>query len=187
MKRLVLALILLLSVFSISATDTEGETEWYRTQVGSGVGNCGPACTAMAINWSTVYEVTVERVREFIGYTRPSGATDFMELTSAMRYWEVPYDIEIVLTLQGLKDLVDRDNLIAIVLIDTEGITYNPSEIFGRNYDYNGGHYIVLNEVVSSYFIVQDPMPYGADRRYHVDEVWNAMKDQRIILVRNFD
>jgi len=181
-------LMFLLGMIFTSPLVAQTDNEWYRTQVGSGIGNCGPASVAMSITWSTEHhDVTVEAVREFIGYTRVGGATDFMELTSAMRHWDVPYDIEVVTTLDGLKDLVDRENLIAIVLIGTEGITYNPTEIFGRNYKYNGGHYIVLSEVVSSYFIVQDPMPFGADRRYHTEEVWNAMKDQRIILIRNFE
>jgi len=184
MKKLIFILVLLLGITLPIVANSDNE--WYRTQVGSGIGNCGPACVAMSIKWSTEHDVTVEIVREFIGYTRKNGATDFMELTLAMRKWKVPYDIEVITSLTGLKDLVDRENLIAIVLIGTEGITYNPDEIFGRNYKYNGGHYIVLSEVVSNYFVVQDPMPHGADRRYHVDEIWAAMKDQRVVLIRNY-
>jgi len=186
MRKLIFTLILLLGVTFTLPIVADSDNEWYRTQVGSGIGNCGPASVAMTINWSTEHDVTVEVVREFIGYSRPNGSTDFMELASAMRNWKVPYDIEIVTSLTGLKDLVDRENLIAIVLIATDRITYNPNEIFGRNYKYNGGHYIVLSEVVSSYFVVQDPMPHGADRRYHIDEVWAAMEDRRVILVRNY-
>jgi hypothetical protein len=184
MKKLIFTLMLFLIIsLPIIADD---DNEWYRTQVGSGIGNCGPACVSMSIKWSTEYDVTVEAVREFIGYTRKNGGTDFMELASAMRKWEVPYDIKIIVSLSGLKDLIDRKNLIAIVLINTGSITYNPDEIFGKNYEYDGGHYIVLSEVVSSYFVVQDPMPHGADRRYHVDEIWAAMKDRRVILIRNY-
>ena len=186
MRNIVFTLILLLGLTLSLPTIADSDNEWYRTQVGSGIGNCGPACVAMSVNWATENEITVEAVRDFIGYTREGGATDFMELTSAMRKWNVPYDIEVVTTLKGLTDLVDRENLIAIVLIGTDGITYSPEEIFGRNYKYNGGHYIVLSEVVSNYFVVQDPMPDGADRRYHLEEVWSAMKDKRIILVRNY-
>jgi len=184
MKKLIFTLMFFLIIsLPIIADD---DNEWYRTQVGSGIGNCGPACVSMSIKWSTEYDVTVEAVREFIGYTRKNGGTDFMELASAMRKWEVPYDIKIIVSLSGLKDLIDRKNLIAIVLINTGSITYNPNEIFGKNYEYDGGHYIILSEVVSSYFIVQDPMPHGADRRYHVDEIWAAMKDRRVILIRNY-
>jgi hypothetical protein len=186
MRRAVIILIILIGLILSIPILADSDTEWYRTQVGSGIGNCGPACVSMSIEWSTEFHISVEEVRDFIGYTRPTGGTDFMELSSAMRNWDVPYDIEIVSSLTGLKDLVDRDDLIIIVLINTAGITYSPTDIFGRNYKYNGGHYIVLNKVISNYFVVQDPMPYGSDRRYHVDEVWNAMKDRRIIIVRNY-
>ncbi len=182
---LILALVVLL-IFPIYSQDKD--EEWYRTQVGTGSdGNCGPASVAMTILWSTEYNISVEQVRNYIGYTRPDGATDFMELAEAMRNWDVPYDIEIIQSLVGLKSLVDRKDLMAIVLIDTKGITYDPDGKFNRNYSLEVGHYIVLNEVYSSYFVVQDPMPGGHDRRYHVDEVWNSLKDHRVILVRNYD
>jgi len=170
----------------------DDDNEWYKTQVGSGIGNCGPACVSMAIKWSTEHDVTVERVRKYISYTRLDGATDFRELASAMMNWDAPYDIIEITSLTGLKDLVDGENLIAIVLINTDKIknadeiTDNLNGMFGKNYKYDGGHYIVLSEVDSSFFVVQDPVPPGANRRYHIDEVWLAMKKRQIILIRNY-
>lgn len=182
-KKIVLLFIIFLIVsFSLCADDNE---KWYRTQVGSGIGNCGPACVSMTIAWSTGLDVAVEKVRNYIGYTRIDGATDYLELALALRHWDVPYDIEVVTSLRGLVDLVDREDLIVVVLVDTAGISINAT--FGKNYDFSGGHYVVLTEVISNYFVVQDPIPPGIDRRYHINEVWDSLRDRRIIIVRNYN
>lgn len=181
-KIVLLSIIFSIISFSLCADDNG---EWYRTQVGSGIGNCGPACVSMSIAWATGSDIAVETVRNYIGYTRIDGATDYLELASALRRWNVPYDIEIVSSLQGLIDLVDRGDLIAVVLVDTAGISINAT--FGKNYDFSGGHYVVLTEVISNYFVVQDPIPPGIDRRYHIDEVWDSLRDRRIIIVRNYN
>lgn len=185
MKRF-LTFTLFLFILTLAYT-TEDNEDWYRTQVGTGTGNCGPASVSMSIIWSTEYDPSVERVRSYIGYTRIDGATDYLELASALRYWEAPYNIEIISSLHGLIDLVERRELIVIVLIDTAGISYTSSTIFGKNYNFSGGHYIVLTDVISNYFVVQDPIPPGSDRRYHIDEIWKSLKDKRIIIVRNYN
>lgn len=184
MKKSIVILFLFIFASFLSADDYDGE--WYKTQVGTGLGNCGPACVSMSIKWATHYDISVEEVREFIGYTRPDGGTDFNELSSALRYWKVAYDVEMVGTLTGLKDLIKREDLIAIVLIQTDGITFDPDDIFGKNYDLEVGHYIILSDIISSYFVVKDPLPGGSDRRYNADEVWRSLKDRRIILIRNY-
>jgi hypothetical protein len=200
MKRLALLFLLIMTV-ALTAPGTDADeneenvgTGWYKTQVGTGIGNCGPASAAMGIKWSTGDEVSVQDVRGFIGYSRPDGSTDFLELCSALRNYGASYELIIVSSLTGLKNLIELDDLIAIVLIDTEHIEYDiekdvldPKEIFDRNYDYEVGHYIVLGDVVSNYFVIQDPLPPGENRRYHVEEVWNALRDRRIIVIRNYE
>ena len=175
---------LLLAVCNLFSEEYDGE--WYKTQVGTGLGNCGPACVSMSITWATHHDITVQEVRNLIGYSRPDGGTDFNELSYALKYWRVAYDIEVVSSLNGLKDLVGREDLIAIVLIQTGGITYDEETLFGKNYDLDVGHYIILSEINSNYFVVKDPLPGGSNRRYHAEEVWASLKDRRVILIRNF-
>jgi len=170
----------------LAAPLAKGDADWYKTQIGTGIGNCGPTCVSMAIDWSIKKNISVEDIRNFIGYTRPDGSTDFMELTSALRHYKSDNDIETVESLNGLKSLVSRPDLIAIVLINTAFIEYNPDNIFGKSYTFEGGHYIILTDVISNYFEVQDPLQ-GSDRRYHVEQVWKAMKDRKVILIRNYD
>jgi hypothetical protein len=182
--------VIILFLFFALCFSTQGETKWYRTQAGTGIGNCGPTCVSMAIAWSTQKNVPVETIRDFLGYQRENGATDFMELALALREWKAIYDIEAINNLSGLKELVKRKDMIVIVLINTSGITTAPLEdidIFGKNYDYEVGHYIILTDVISNYFEVQDPLPGGSDRRYKIQEVWDSMKDRKVILIRNLN
>lgn len=197
MKKLtILFLLITMTLTAVNADKNEEnvDTGWYKTQVGTGIGNCGPASVAMGIKWSTGRNISVEDVRRFIGYTRPDGSTDFLELISALRKYGATYDLIRIFSLTGLKSLVEFDDLITIVLINTEKINRNisgdpldPKGVFDRNYDYKTGHYIILGDVVSNYFVIQDPLPPGSNRRYHVDEVWVALKDERVIVIRNHE
>lgn len=143
---------------------------WYKTQEGTGIGNCGPACVAMVLEWGG-RKTTVEEVRSWIGYQREDGATTWEELDSALDGW-IRHRIEQV---DILEVQVTQGPL--IVLLDMSKIRS------GKNHSYMGGHYVVISGVDMDSFIVQDPMPNGQDRRYKIHEVYSALKSTVIIQV----
>jgi hypothetical protein len=162
-------LMLLLIVLSLSGF------AWYKTQIGTGIGNCGPASVAMAIDWAYQRnKVSVEEVRSIIGYKTLDGTTSLLELKSALDYHRVKNIGVVVTTLDELKKFVGRRSSF-ITSIRTGYIT-------NRKYSYNGGHFILVTGVYKDFFIVQDPLG-GEDQMYSIKEVWNAMEYKNIILV----
>lgn len=59
---------------------TRRDLDWYRTQFGTGVGNCGPALVSMAILWARGIDVGVQNICREIGYPRPDGGLSLEDL-----------------------------------------------------------------------------------------------------------
>ena len=172
--KLLLFVILLVCIFPIFAQDPD----WYKSQIGTGYGNCGPAVVAMAIQWSTGQNVTVEYIRTQIGYPISDGATSFNMLADQLKKYNSKVYIHTQKNLEYLVDLVSYGDVIVIVCLNTDTISIaKPGSIFGRTYKENFGHYIILEDVTADYFKVQDPLN-NPNRFYKIDEVWAGMNKQ---------
>lgn len=180
MKNKILALLVLLVPLFCTA-----QTKWYRTQAGTGLGNCGPAVVAMAIAWTQSSDITVAQVRKEIGYTGKDGGTSFEQLIKILEAHNVDNTLVKLQGLAALRDLIELPGVMAIVMLNPSLISKAKDGYYGRTYYFDGQHYIVLEAIESEFFVVQDPMPKSNDRRYLIEEVWAAMKDKRVIIIRN--
>jgi ABC-type bacteriocin/lantibiotic exporter with double-glycine peptidase domain len=145
---------------------------WYKTQIGTGLGNCGPACVAMAVQWSTKINVSVEMMRNIIGQPYPRGATNFDNLTQTLKLYGVSYSIVPVESILDISTLLLNNSLI-IAEIQTKYIK-------NRIYQYDGNHYVVISGEEGGDFIVQDPLG-GADQKYSKSDVWNSLMKTIIV------
>jgi hypothetical protein len=142
--------------------------EWYRTQFGTGVGNCGPATVSMAILWARGAEVPVEQIRAEIGYPSADGATTLEELEGSLNGHGIRTRHASVSSPQELAGIVERGHL-ALVLIRTGGIErvrQDPrTELAGRYYDEDEGHYLLVKgySLDGRYLVVYDPFPSDWD------------------------
>jgi hypothetical protein len=179
-KKTVFILMLIISVVNLNGQNKD----WWKGQVGTGPGNCGPACAAMAIKWAKKVDIKVEQIRKIIGYSRPDGATSFDELTVAMLKYGVKSYMKEHSTLKDLIDLVSHKKNIVIVCLTLKYVDKSDGNQFGRNHNFDGGHYIVLVDYIGGYFVCQDPMPNGDDRCYLATQIWHGMtSDNTRILV----
>jgi ABC-type bacteriocin/lantibiotic exporter with double-glycine peptidase domain len=175
----------LIIIFLLVASLLSAQTAWYRTQLNTGVGNCGPACVAMAVAWINNPSITVQEVRKFIGYKRKDGSTSMEELVRALDYYSVSSNIISLASLDSLRDILKIRGVIVIISLTPSVISKATDKVYGRPYDYKGtGHFIILEDVDSEYFVVQDPLG-NKDRRYLIKEVLAAMKEKRAIIIRN--
>lgn len=126
---------------------------FFLTQIGTGLGNCGPTSVAMVLN-RYGHEITVEETRGIIGYKKPDGGTSIEELTYILDLYNI--DNEVVSTLENNS----------ILLMDTTFIS-------NKTYSYNTLHYIYLIYQVGNYYICHDPMG-GANQFYLTEELENA-------------
>jgi hypothetical protein len=124
--------------------------EWKRTQLGTGIGNCGPASAAMMVSYSKT-SITVEQARAVIGYARADGATSFSEIYRILNYYQVPYT-----TLSSL-DSYEGTGILLIVL--------QMRHIRNRPYEYAGGHYIIICGIEDYSYRVADPL--AKDLQYY--------------------
>lgn len=177
MKTILKIILLIISVSAYS------QPYWYRDQTNTGVGNCGPAVVAMGAAWTTRPNIKVEDVRKILGYKRPDGSTTLDELSSALKRYSVPSYLMAPNSIDTLIALVEDENLIVIVAVDTTFISKSSRESYGRTYDYDGGHFIILENVVGMNFLVQDPLLNHHDRLYSVEEIWKAKKDKQVIVI----
>ena len=63
---------------------------WFKSQIDTGSGNCGPACAAMIIQRDGT-DITVEAARDIIGYKIEDGATSISELTYILQQYHIGY------------------------------------------------------------------------------------------------
>ncbi len=176
--------------------------DWYKTQFGTGIANCGPAVVAMAILWARGNDVSVEAVREEIGWPYDDGSTSFDDLQGSLRRHDVDYSAPMIATPAGLVSLLDKGH-IAVVLIQSGQITKaagDPSRnVVGRYYDDDEGHYVLVKgySLDRRYFVVYDPYPVdwetnslryadgatmiGKDRYYSSADLFGALKTQSMI------
>lgn len=147
-----------------SVQSSRTDIDWYRTQYGTGVGNCGPALVSMGIAWATGRNVSVETIRSEIGYPYKDGSTDFSMLLRSLRRHDIDVCVRVVKDQDDLRSIVDRGE-IAFVLIDTSDIPMSKkdprTDLFGRYYPDDMDHYVLIKGYSTDdrYFIVYDPYP----------------------------
>lgn len=180
-RKPLILLILFCIIISYTWSD---ELWWYKTQTGTGLGNCGPACVAMSIYWSTGEDITVREIRDRIGYRLWDGATSFEELLSALIEYGIDAWFEEVNTIDDLIGLVYRYDIIVIALIDAGEIDVMDNRYYGKTHYYDRGHYVILYDYFADAFQVHDPIIYGQERLYKSDQIWRALRQGRVIIVR---
>jgi hypothetical protein len=180
------------------------DLDWYKSQWGTGIANCGPALVAMAILWARGQDVSVQAIRDEIGWPYEDGSTSFDDLRSSLQRHGVHSATPSLATPRALADIVDRGH-IAFVLIQTGSISRtegDPSrDLVGRYYDDDEGHYVIVKgySLDHRYFIVYDPYPVdwdtnalryadgatmiGKNRYYPSDELFTALKTRTVIEV----
>ena len=179
------------------------DIDWYKTQYGTGLSNCGPTVAAMAVAWATGQRITVESVREFVGW-RGNGAVGLAELQRFIGSRGVASDIVTVTEPRDIMDMIDRDHLVGVIY-DMAGLAEvaDPQDdLFGQYYTDFGGHYLAIKgyTVDRRYFVVYDPIPsdwsgnrvryadgtsmLGRNRYYPVDEFFAAFRTRQVLEVR---
>ena len=180
------------------------DLDWYRTQFGTGIANCGPALVSMAILWARGKDVPVQQIRAEIGYPYDDGATSFDDLRESLRRHGVAFRSPTLAQPQDLQDLLDRGH-IALVLIQSGGIEMvngDPTtNLVGRYYTDDLGHYVLVKgySLNRGYFVVYDPYPVdwesnsmryadevtmiGKNRYYPAGELFDALRTKMILEV----
>jgi ABC-type bacteriocin/lantibiotic exporter with double-glycine peptidase domain len=170
MKKIVVFLLFLLISISVFAAP-----QWYKTQIGTGIGNCGPASVSMVMMWSAGINLTVQEIRQITGSPYDEwGSLDFSDLDKVLQKYNIPFkDLKDVESNTLVKSLLGW-TLLIVVLDD--------SKIKEKNYNYDGNHYVVISGMKGNNFIVQDPWG-GPDQLYNMEEVWDAMPYKEMIVI----
>jgi hypothetical protein len=178
------------------------DLDWYKTQYGTGIANCGPALVSMAILWARGIDTTVDRIRAEIGWPYEDGATSYDDLRSALSRHGVRFSSPYITANRALYSLLDRGH-IAFVLLQSGMIDKaqgNPAaNMVGRYYDDDEGHYVIVKgySLDHRFLVVYDPYPVdwesnslrygdgvtqiGKDRYYPTDQVFAALKTREVI------
>ena len=171
MKKLLLTISLLL----LSLTLYSQITSWkyYKSQINTGIGNCGPTCAAMAIYWSNNIDVSVQKLRSIIGYKTPDGNTTIEDLQFLLNFYVVKNELYTFNRISELKDFVNNNKL-AIILIQTK---------FFKDYGFDASHFIILSAVLDQKtYRVQDPL-LGPDREFDMPTLQKAVGINNIAII----
>jgi PKD repeat protein len=184
----------------------EPEFDWYKTQFETGIwGNCGPACVAMAVHWSTGEYITVEKSREEIGMPYPKGALSYDNMLDNFKLHKMTAFKQKAETFEDIKKVIDKGRIV-IISFDTTYIRHtdgDKTKVFThRYYPDTTGHYIVLKgySLDRSYFIAYDPIPgdwqsnepryddnvsmIGRNRFFLADEIFTSLiRDKNVLVV----
>jgi hypothetical protein len=183
---------------------TRNDLDWYRTQFGTGIANCGPALVSMSILWARGQDIPVQEIRSEIGYPYDDGATSFDDLRESLERHRVAYRTSVLSGPQDLVNVLAHGHL-ALVLIQSGGIAKvsgDPSRnLVGRYYDDDLGHYVLVKgySLDQGYFVVYDPYPVdwesnslrysdaispiGKNRYYPAGQLFGALKTKMILEV----
>lgn len=171
MKKVALILTLALTASALLPAEP-----WFRSQIGTGDGNCGPASVAMVIEWATGKKFTVQQIRKEMGRPWADGSTSIEMLMANLKRHGVHARIVTQKSLDQLADLVDGRNALAIICVHTEAIEpAKKGSQFGRKYNIPDTlHFVVLNGTFAEYFRVEDPLG-SPDRLYKMNQVYAGM------------
>ncbi|MBN2531688.1 MAG: LysM peptidoglycan-binding domain-containing protein [Spirochaetales bacterium] len=176
---------------------TRNDINWYKTQFDTGHnGNCGPSCVSMAILWAKKIDVSIRKIRDFIGFPKNDGGVGFYLLTRTLKKYNVENNYEKIEDANDIFKMIDRGSIV-IFLFNRGSISVQQEDIsenlFGRYYADSGGHYSIIKgySLNKKYFVVYDPIPddwwrnkfrykdtvsmAGRNRYYAVSEVWKTI------------
>ena len=136
--------------------------DWSKLQLGTGIGNCGPAAAAMLVERSGQH-ITVQEARMIIGYRQVDGATSFGDLKTILRRYNVSF---------SLIRLSDYREGAMIVLLEI-------SRISNKLHYYNGRHYVVIFGIKDGYYRIYDPL-VRSEQLYLIEEVQRAQTGEII-------
>jgi hypothetical protein len=178
------------------------DLDWYKSQYGTGIANCGPALVSMAILWARGLDTTVDQIREEIGWPYDDGATSYDDLRGSLARHGVRFSSPFLTANRELYSLLDKGH-IAFLLIQSGLIDTTPgnpaANMVGRYYDDDEGHYVIVKgySLDHRYLVVYDPYPVdwesnslrygdgitqiGKDRYYPADQVFAALKTREVI------
>jgi len=180
------------------------DIDWYKTQYGTGIANCGPALVSMAILWAHGKDIPVQKIRAEIGYPNDDGGTSFDDLGGSLGRHGVSYRSPTLSSARDLSNILDRGH-IAFVLIQSGAIRKVEGDptvnLVGRYYDDDEGHYVLVKgySLDRDYFVVYDPYPVdwesnsmryadevtmiGKNRYYSAQQLFSALKTRMVIEV----
>ena len=183
---------------------TREDIDWYRTQYGTGVANCGPALVSMAILWARTKDFPVQQIRAEIGYPNEDGGLSFDDLGGSLGRHGVSYRSPTLGSPRDLVSIIDHGH-IAFVLIqsgDIGKVDGDPAQnLVGRYYDDDEGHYVLVKgySLDRKFFVVYDPYPVdwesnslryaddvtmiGKNRYYPAQQLFDALKTRVVIEV----
>lgn len=163
MRKILIVVLFFINIFNFSEDNIKlfDSANWYKSQIDTGVGNCGPACAAMLVQRSGV-DITVEDARKLIGYKAEDGATGIFELLFILQLYYIDYKF--------LKNLdCYYGSGVVLVVVDAKYIS-------NRGYTYGEGHYIIITGILDNrYYLVHDPIS-GPNKAYKISEVKRALK-----------
>lgn len=194
-----------LFVSPVAARQVDREdVDWYKTQYGTGYANCGPAVVSMAVLWSRGHDVTVQSIREEIGYPYDDGAVSFDNLSDALQRHKVKFETPQLSGPDDLRRILDRGHIALLLIQDSviEKVQGDPvKDIVGRYYDDDEGHYVLVKGYTldGGNFIVYDPYPVdwesnslrygdevsmiGKNRFYPAKQLFSALKTPLVLEV----
>lgn len=150
--------------------------DWHKEQLGTGYGNCGPACSAMLIERSGT-PITVQEARAVIGDTGTMMANGYFDGATSLNHLKIilkAYTIEYKLMpfLSFYNSIEEFTGGAFICLVDMIHITNRP-------YEYAGGHYIVVYGIAEEYYLVMDPLT-STPQQYAIEEIKKAQRGELI-------
>ncbi|MBN1524850.1 MAG: LysM peptidoglycan-binding domain-containing protein [Spirochaetales bacterium] len=139
------------------------DIDWYQTQYGTGLSNCGPTTVSIGIAWARGRYIPVPEVRDFIGWYG-NGSTSLKDLQLAMAENGVKSSYTNIFSAEDLFAIIDRQN-IAVVGYHCGKISHTAgdpqTDLFGAYYSDSTGHYAILKGYTrdKKYIIMYDPLP----------------------------
>lgn len=164
-------LLIILLLFLTTALMSHGQ-DWHKSQIGTGVGNCGPECVAMSVQWATREEISVEEIREIIGWPHSDGSTSWDNLYSALRHYNVNARFQYLYSRERMLELLTYNSMM-IVMVGMDMMS---------NYEDVVGHYIVIYGYVGDVFYSADPLQHPS-KVYRIEEIWNALRHKNAIII----
>lgn len=163
MRKLIVLLLLLfcvvVAVTHAQSITSEDDTSWYKSQIGQGLGQCGPTCVAMIIERSGP-STTIQQIRAQLPPGPADGGTDFNDLLGVINTYDIYYQY-----LGGLSEW-SGEGIVLILL--------NPIYVSEVPYEYDGSHYIILVGEKDDKYIVNDPFIGTPIRYYSKDAIARA-------------
>lgn len=172
MKGIVGKIFVLLILFTPPLFSESNYWHYYQLNF-NGLGNCGPACVAMVYTYHTGNPIHLDKVNRYITYREEDGSTTLYMLHKALQKLDIPNEIV-------EKKVFIFSEYLYIINIDTE-------YILNREYDYSGGHYIVLFDYFDGWYKVNDPLHHKKEFVwYYEKDIEMAVQHNRVIRVEKW-